>query len=247
MSTRACVHHEARPAIAICSACREDICAGCHRATITGYALCSTCEQTIRSALQTDWEAAHGVIARVKAFWTTAFAVNTGARNFFGSLAPLGGWLRAISFGITAQMIGLFAQLLWSWMFLPEFGELVTKTATDAGTSETVSAVLLFAVVPIGAPIIFGAHLGLLWAALRLFGADAHWRLVALIAGYSSAAHLWQLVPPIGEFPIGYMLAIVWLVNVELVGVRRFFPDLNVWKAMGAVFLPFFALSLLGL
>jgi hypothetical protein len=37
----------------------------------------------------------------------------------------------------------------------------------------------------------------------------------------------------------------VWLVNIELIAVRRFYEDIGFWRGMAAVFLPFAVLSLM--
>lgn len=247
MTSRTCAHHSAQPAIAICSACREDICARCHRATFTGYAICTSCEHLIRAAILTEWEVARTPREFLSAFGSTTMRMLFNARGFFAQLAPVGGWVRPAAFGIAAHVIGMSAQFLWGWLFLPEFGEMTAEAAANTGLSTELATALLFVAVPFVAPIVFATHVALLWLALRVFGADAHWRLVTRIAGYASAAHLLQIIPPIGDFPLGYVLAIIWLVNIELIGVRRYFEEIGVWRAMGAVFLPFLAMSLLGI
>lgn len=227
----------------MCTACGQDICAQCHRATLTGYAICADCERKIRAMFQTPWESARAPAEYVRGFAATAVAVLTSTRRFFGQMPASVSWLKPAVFGVIAYAIGTCASFLWGWLFLPDFGEFVREYAESADLSVRAALLLLLLALPFAAPLAFAFHTTLLWASLRLFGAPAGWRMTARLVGFASASYLFQVIPPIAEFPIGYMLAIVWLVNVELLGVRRFFPDLGVWKSMAAVFIPFLLMS----
>ena len=247
MTERSCVHHESNPAIAICSACEGDICASCHRTTIAGFALCAACEREVRAELLPAWEVARTVPEYGAAYATCAANVMFSTRHFFGKMPPYGSWVKPAIFGVISQAIGMMAQFAYSWMFIPDFAERIAEQSGSGPLTGGEATALLLLAMPFVAPIVLLIHAGLLWLSLRIFGASARFATIMRISGYASAAHLFQLIPPIGEFPLGYMLAIVWLVNLELLGVRRFFPELSPFKAMGAVFLPFFALTLMGL
>ncbi len=221
------------------------MCARCHRVTLTGYALCTSCERKIRATFETDWESARSPAQWAAGFGASAIKVLTSARTFYAKMPAQGGWVRPAVFGVLAYGIGMCAQFGWSWLFLPEFGELIVEHSAATQLSPGHATALLFVAVPFAAPLVFALHALLLGISLRLFGAQAPWRTVVRIAGYAGAAHLLQLIPPIGQFPLGYVLAIVVLVNLELIGVRRFFEPLGIWRSIAAVFLPFAALSFL--
>lgn len=240
---RRCAYHATRPAIAICSGCGEDICARCHRAALNGYALCATCEGRLEKAMRTRWETASGFFSHVHAFLWTTVAVLSSTRAFFGSMTSRGPWLKPALFGVIAYTIGRSAAVGWQLAFVDSF---VSDFATQAGIPGDVALFLMIAALPLAGPLFLALHVGLLHVALRMFGAPSDWKLVTRIVSYASAAFLFQIVPPVAEFPIGYMLAIVWLVNVELVAVRHYF-DLGMWKSMGVVFIPFMLLTLFGL
>ena len=238
MTERHCAHHESHPAIAICTGCGEDICATCHRPTVTGYAICSECEAKIHSVLKTRWESADGVLEHLYAFAWTSVAVLSSPRAFFGSVAPTRDWVKPAAFGIIAYTIGAYAAFLWNWAFVEEFQEVLQEYATQLGYSTDTAATVLLLALPFSAPLALGLHVLVLHLALGLLGARSSWRLVARFASYASAAYLFQVIPPVAGFPIGYILAVIWLVNVEMIAVQRYF-DLSPWRAMAAVFLPF--------
>jgi hypothetical protein len=71
-----------------------------------------------------------------------------------------------------------------------------------------------------------------------MFGIETTFSLVARIAGYSLAAYVLMVFPPIGEFGLGHFLMVLWLFNLEVSAVRWFFR-VGFWKSMGVVLLPF--------
>lgn len=169
----------------------------------------------------------------------------TSATRFYTWLPPTGGWWRAVAFGVIARSIGFVAMFGWSWLLIPGYAAAITEgTGVELTSSQ---AVLVLLAMPIVAPLTLLLHAVMLWGALRVFGADARFGLVLKISGYASAAHLFHLVPPIAGFPIGDLLMTFWLLNIELIAVRRYFPKLGPWRVMGVVLLPFLAASLLGI
>lgn len=244
MTQRLCAH-DSNPAIAICSGCGEDICGLCHRATLTGYALCVVCARKIDAALSPAWERAHTFGELLMAFPITAVAVLSSARAVFSILPARGPVLRSLTFGTLAYMIGAYATLLWQWAFVDSFPEFVADFAARVSVSEDAAFGTLLAVLPLGSVFAVALQVVLLHLSLRIFGARAHWSVTARIVGYASASYLLQIIPPIAQFPIGHTLSVVWLVNVQMIAVRYTF-DLGIWKAMAAVFVPFVALILIG-
>lgn len=242
---RSCARDGA-PAIAVCTSCGVDICAVCHRATLTGYALCPDCGVKLLEVFRTPWESAKGFAQHVHAFGLTSVAVLSSARAFYGSVPPYGPMLKPGFFAVIAYTIGAYAAFLWQWAFVDAFPEFVTETAKQTGMAPETAFQTLLVALPLAAPVVILLHTALLHASLRLFGAPTRWRLTVRIVAYASAAWLFQLVPPVAEFPIGYMLAIVWLVNIEMIAVRHYF-ELGVWRSMAVVFVPFVAMTVLGL
>lgn len=244
MTERRCVHHDDHAAIAICSACEQDICSTCHRTTVLGFALCSSCEAEVRREILPAWETASSLVEYASAFPTSAWRVMFAGRRFFAWLPPTGGWLRATTFGVIARMIGTTAQVGWSWLLIPGYADEITANV-DVSTADAVT--LAFLAIPVVAPLMLFIHCAMLWASLRIFGLRASFRLALRIGGYSSAAYLLYLIPPVAEVPIGHLLMVFWLLNIELVAVRRYFPTISHWRVMGVVFLPFIAATLAGI
>ena len=243
---RNCIHHSGHPAIAICWFCGQDICAQCHQVTITGSAVCGSCEYELRAALHTKWEAARTLDELIYGFAETATRMITGPRDFFARLPPIGSWVRAATFGTLCYIVALGSQILWGWLFLPEFTKHFATPET-AGLSPFAVAVMIVFAIPMAAPFAFAMHTAVLWFSMRLFGANAPWQIAVRIAGYAAAGHLLGLIPPIGQFPIGYLLGTLWFIHAELTGIRRYFPELGPWRTLAIVFVPLFALSGLGL
>jgi hypothetical protein len=158
-------------------------------------------------------------------------------------MAPGGPWVKPAIFGIIAYTIGRYAAVGWQVAFVDSF---IAEYASAAGIPQEVALAALLIALPFSGPLFLGIQVLLLHVALRMFGASSDWKVVARIVSYASAAFLFQIIPPVADFPIGYMLSIVWLVNVEMVAVRHYF-ELGIWKSMGVVFIPFVILTFLGL
>lgn len=244
MTDRVCAYDE-HPAIAICSGCGEDICALCHRAALTGYAVCAHCGERVAEVLQTRWERASTVPQAMHAFLFTSVAVLGSGRTFFATLPSFGPVFRPILFGAIAYTIGAEAASLWSWLFVDSFPELIEEAAKQTSMTPEAAFAATLVVLPFIAPFIILLHAVLMHGSLKVFGASARFGLVCRIVGYSSAAYLFQLIPPIAEFPVGHLLTVVWLVNVQMVAIRRYF-DLGLWRSMAVVFVSFLVMVAIG-
>ncbi len=244
MSERRCAYDE-NPAVAICTSCDEDICFRCHNATLTGFAVCDRCTQMVVEALRTRWESSRG-LRRIHAFLFTFVAIASGSRNFFRVTPPFGPALPAFVFGCIAYAIGSEASTLWMWLFVDAFPEFISEVAKEAGVSPETAFYLRLGTIPIIAPMVLLFHIGLMHGMLRVVGASSTLRVVTRIVGYSSAAYLFQLVPPVYEFPLGHMMAVFWLVHVQLNAVRSYNPEIGIWKPMLVVFVPFALLVAFG-
>ena len=134
---------------------------------------------------------------------------------------------------------GLFFNLLWQKAFSPAHGERLEHFHDQLGIAPALAELLLFASIPFTAVFLYFLHTLLLYLGLRAFGIHrVSWTLLARITGYSLAAALLLIVPPIGEFSLGHFLMIVFLFNLEVAAVRQFF-GVGFWKSMIAVFVPF--------
>lgn len=213
---------------------------------MTGYALCTTCESKLTEVFRTRWESATGFAEHIHAFAWTAVAVLSSPRAFFTTMMPRGSWLKPAVFGLIAYSLGTYASVLWSWAFVAEFQSLLADYAARAQMPPDAAFLAILLALPFAAPLALGAHAMLLHFANRVVGGDSDWRLIVRIASFASAAYLFQIIPPISGFPIGYMLAIIWLMNVEMIAIQHFFK-LGVWKAMAVVFVPFMLLMALGI
>ena len=67
---------------------------------------------------------------------------------------------------------------------------------------------------------------------------------MARITGYAMASYLLLVFPPIGEFPLGQFLMILWLFNLEVGALRSLF-GLGFWKSIGVILPPFLVFLLL--
>ena len=237
MSSPVCIHHDDHPAIARCSECGGDICGQCHGTDLRGLALCAPCRAKRNPYTAIAWEHVPG--PSLRGFFSTVLAVLFSPRSFFLRMNPLAPrWAPAASFGILAIALGTLFQTLWQKAFSPEYAEAIQRYTEELGTSTTMAEFAVFASIPFGSIALYFLHTAMLFFALRIFGIeDASWSLVARIAGYSLAAYLLLIFPPLGTFSLGHFLMVVWLFNLEVSAVRWFFR-LGPWRSMGVVLLP---------
>lgn len=245
MTSVGCAHHDGAPRVAICSVCRKPICLDCHRATLTGYAVCTTCEDAVRESFKTRWETARSVGEHLHAFGWTAVAVLSRGRAFYAATPAFGPAIKPALFGVLCTGIGAFSGTVWQWAFVERFDDFLGQFATDLGIPLSWALPVMIVTLPFVAPMTFLLHLALFHLALRWVGAPTNWTASTRIVSYASAAYLFQVVPPVADFPVGHMLAIVWLVNVEMMAIRQYFR-LGMWQSMLVVFVPFVFQILVG-
>ncbi|WP_158542649.1 B-box zinc finger protein [Lujinxingia litoralis] len=239
-SERICAHHEGAPAIAVCTACRADICGACHGADLRGFAICKPCRQQRLPSLP-EWE--HGERRFTPSgFVLTAVSAMTSPRTFFPALVTSPRWGAAAGFGILSVLVGTFAQTLWRKAFSPLYPDLIELYTTELNVAPQLAEVALFASLPMGALTLYFLHTAMLYFALRIFGVNqARWGITARITGYALATYLLLLIPPLGSFELGHFLMVVWLFNLEVTAVRMLF-GMGFWRSMLAVLLPFMLL-----
>lgn len=236
-SQRSCTHHEGAPAVAVCTKCCADICGECHSADLRGLAICQSCQLAL-SPPSIPWETASSG-PTLNGFIQTTVAALSAPRSFFLRYAPQDHWGLAAIFGIFCVTLGTFISTFWQRLFNAEYGERFLQYHEQFGLSPQFAELLLFASIPLGAVILYFVHTGLLYLALRAIQVEsATWSLVARITGYSLAAYLLMVFPPIAEFSLGHFLMVLWLFNLEVSAVRWFF-GIGFWRSMGIVLLPF--------
>jgi hypothetical protein len=233
---RHCVHHPAQPAIAICTDCGGDICAPCHGMDIRGFCVCASCREKY-GPVGTAWENPQTRWS-VAGFGRTVVEALSSPRTFYARLNPRASATPAMVFGVICASIGLFFATLWQMLFGNNFDELLLTYSEQLAVSTDTTRLYLFASVPMVALFIYSMHVLLLYAALKLFGAQTNLHLTARIVGYAMAAYVLLVFPPLGTFSLGHFLMIVWLFNLEIGAVRWFF-NLGFWKSMGVVMIPF--------
>lgn len=234
---RTCAHHDGAPAIAVCTECGGDICGECHGSDLRGLAICRECRGD-HFATAPPWEL-KSPGPTPAGFAQTARDVLLAPRSFFRRVAPRKTWAPAALFGIICITAGTILNTLWQKAFSDDYAAALRQYQDDLGLSSQALEVFLFASIPVAAIVLYFLHTGLLYLTLRAFGVKAaNWAIVARITGYSLAAYLLLVFPPIGEFSLGHFLMILWLFNLEVTAVRWYF-GLGFWKSMGVVLLPF--------
>ncbi len=236
LSDRTCAHHEGVAAIAVCTQCEGDICGECHGVDLRGLAVCAKCRGD-RIPLGPPWEL-ESAGPTPRGFAQTVSQVLMAPRSFFQRVIPRKEWGPAAVFGVICVAFGSLFNTLWQKAFSPEYAELLERYHDDFGIAPQGIELLLFASIPVGAVFLYFFHTALLYLTLKVFAVKGtNWPMVARITGYSLAAYLLLIFPPIGEFSLGHFLMILWLFNLEVTAVRWYF-GLGFWKSMGVVLLP---------
>ncbi len=234
---RTCTHHAELPAIAVCTSCGQDICSRCHGIDIRGMALCRPCQREMAPPA-VPWEADDEETTSLHRFLETAWAALAGPRSFFRRFRRSPSWLPAASFGILCIGIGMLVNTLWQKAFSADYDETLATYHAEVGVSPEIIELLMIGAIPFGAVFLYFIHTALFYLAARTFQVDgANWHRIATITGYSLAAYLLLVFPPIGEFSLGHFLMIFWLFNLEVSAVRSLF-GLGFWRAIGVVLLP---------
>lgn len=220
---RHCDVHSDRPAIAVCTRCDADICGACHNTDMRGFAVCDECVDETRSAEAIPWETPSE--SSGQAFLMTLWMAMRHPRNFFLHLPEGGRVLPALLFGLICHLLGTV--MATSWRFLLEEG--IDAALLEAMGAADVPMPLLRAFVFTAIPVVvifsLAAHIAILHAAIWLGGGDASPRLrtTARIGGYAAAPHILLFLPPIGDFLLGHLLMVIWMLNMEFTGLQRFY------------------------
>ncbi len=230
-----CNYHQSSPAIAVCAECGADMCGACHGFDARGFALCPACRGGVPDT-RPDWEA-ESTAYTPRAYASTLWEILRSPRAYFGEVSARGPWLPAVIFGFISVTFGLLVDRLWKFTFETGFQATLSEyTAAQELTPDELQ-LLAFLSVPLSALLAGAVHIGALKVAIEVAGADSSWSTTARIGGYALASYLFLLIPPVAGFPLGHLLAVVWLFNLEASALRSLY-GFGPWKATGTVIVP---------
>ena len=148
-------------------------------------------------------------------------------------------WGPAATFGIICIALGTLLNTLWQKAFSTAYAERLESIHDELGIAPELAEMILLGIIPLTAVFLYFLHTALLFLALRTLAVhQATWTVIARITGYSLAAYLMLVFPPIGQFSLGHFLMILWLFNLEVSAVRHFF-GIGFWRSIAAVLVPF--------
>ncbi len=218
--------------MAVCTECGGDICAACHGSDLRGYCICAACREKYAPPT-TPWEDPR-VEYSPRALGRTLLDVITSPRTFFGKVRFSGSVAPAVAFGLICMCLGLLFSTTWQLLFLDQVTKNLADLASQAGVSVHMLKIAAFVAIPLRAVLDFLIHATIFHLGVKLAGGRSTFSLSSRIVGYASAAYVFLIVPPIGDFVLGHFLAIIWLFNIEMGALRVYFR-LGIWKSMFVV------------
>lgn len=242
-SSRTCAHHDQAPALALCTDCGADICGACHGSDGRGFALCPACRGEEPARFHA-WEDP-GREYSPRTFGRTLWAALRSPSTFFEDVDTGGSLWPPLIFGILTMTVGMLIGRTWKLLLVPEFGASLADMASDQGITETQARVALLVGTPLLAAASAAVHTVLLKVAIGVAGEETDWRTCARIVGYSFAAYALMILPPIAGFPLGHLLVIIWLFNLEA-GALEYYFDFGRIKATLVVLAPIFLSMMCG-
>ena len=225
-----CQYHPEQPSLARCSRCEAEICHVCHGSDLRGFAVCKSCRAEATRAA-TPWEdPKSGSVSG--ALTQTLWDALRSPTRFWEPFRRSDRWLPAVVFALVFVALGTTMRTLWEFVFNDEIEQLLRSSPGTSDLPGPTLRALSFARVPLVTPLLIGIHTALLQAGLKLAGAEPDWPTTARIFGYACASYVFTLLPPLWGIPIGHMLMIIWLFNLEVRGIQRFYPELGQVRPM---------------
>ncbi len=238
-----CAHHPRRESLAQCYHCQASICGGCHNVDLLGRAICAPCLEA-RVVPTIPWETTDSLSSAFSGALETWWQVLRHPRRFWQSYRASTHWVFPSLFAVASIALGLFFSSFWQRQLSPDYADHLLRLQDTIGLSIPALEFLLVASLPLTALILFGIHSLSLLFSLRLFQIQrATWTDVAQISGYSCAAFLWLIIPPIADFGLGQFMLILWLFNLEVTALRLRYR-LGFWTSILIVFPPLLLLLL---
>ncbi len=244
MTTEPCEHHPRKESLADCYYCQAPICGGCHNADRRGRAICTPClDARVPPAI--PWEAADSFSDALSAALLTAWRVLRHPRRFWRRHRATSHWIFPSLFAVGTISLGLLFTTLWHRHLSPDYVATLEHFHHSMGISAHTLEFLWISSLPALALLLFTGHALTLLFSLRLFQIDkANWTDVAQITGYSAAAYLWLILPPIGDFSLGHFMLLLWLFNLQVPAIHLRY-NTGFWTAILIVFPPLLLLLLL--
>ncbi len=244
-----CAVHSNNEAIAICCTCHTHICVKCHRFNSLAYAICPVCEVALQNFEKTlfPWESV-AVSQMPVAFFKTVKNVIFSPLAFFTDFSfwhrfdkkRKEGFSRALLFGILCSVFGVSISGYYKFLFVEDFVPELEKVLAASSPEITLQTAMPFlvALFPIIGLCAFFMHWFMLHIGLKALNIETNWSLTGRITAYSSAAYLALAIPPLAQFPIGYLIAIGFLVQLETTALRIVF-QMSAAKTFVAILFPF--------
>ena len=236
-----CDVHPERPAIAVCTRCDAEVCGACHGTDLRGFAVCQVCRERIvgQQLPGVPWETPQA--STTTAFLRTLARALRHPRLFPVQLitsAPDRSSVPALLYGMLCHSLGAMGAMIWTFLLTPGLNNAL-REAFGPNVPLPLLRGLSFLSIPLVAAMTLFVQIVCLQVAVRLAGGQARWPLTTRIVCYASSAYLFGLIPPIFGFPLGQMLAVIWLLNLEFSALQHLYrmPPIRSVLASTAAFL----------
>ena len=205
-----CATHRPRPAVALCTTCRDFLCSDCRSLRDDGRALCPSCAREAGVATADTGREGLGS----EHFLDVVLKAVKHPRRFAAEI-PLRGRLgRALLIGLGASYVGQLFGLLWQILLNPEYDAAIRTVAAESDmTVQQSHLVILLMWLPILAVfrLFFLASLLQLGTTLAQVARPYRYRAYLTIMCYASVSQLFLLIPLVGPFlALWYVVMICW-------------------------------------
>jgi hypothetical protein len=208
--------------------------------------VCRACAQQARDEEALPWEREAQGVSNADAFGVTWWAAIRSPAGFFSALSRRGPLLPAVMFAVVCMTLGMLMHTVWELMFNESLNNTLLKSAQAMSAPPAAMRAISFLRVPLLIPFIFAGHVALTQLGAVLAGGErVSWATSTRIVGYSAAAYLMMIVPPLGSFPLGHMLMVIWLMHLRSAGLQRFY-GLSQLRAMLVAMVTIFFGMLIG-
>ena len=217
--------------------CLKTVCHDCFGHDMRGMLICKNCRLEVQRHIGPSWETPGD--DQLQSFFSTLWSAVRSPNTFVHTMPMRRPWFPAAIFGIVCITGGLLIATMWEFLLNERANDQLIQLIGQKDIPTTALRAMAFARAVVIAPLIMLFHVMTLHAVLNLAGVSADRGTVARIFGFACASYVFLLIPPIAGFPIGYMLMIIWLFNVEAHAIQRFY-DVSSTKATLIVLVPTF-------
>jgi hypothetical protein len=176
--------------------------------------------------------------------WKTFTGILFSPTVFFRGIRNKGGLRESFAFGILTGSIGTMFGLFWQFLLKPEDMLFISGLFPESVSNNHIFLGLIILtplLVMISVFIVAGV---LHFFLLILRGANNGFEGTLKVGLYSNATSIFYLIPYIGEFNIGEIIAIIWSLIILVIGLREV-HDTTTPRALFSLFLPFFVMIIL--